>query len=426
MRTTSLLKIFLTISMIVFTVFICCEEDSPTDAIEGEASIKIEAPEPGKLNVFPILGYMQSGAKLAPEIDGVENDLIWDSAEPLEIQLDADDKGFAPKVTLRALYDNWFIYILAEWEDNTQDITPNFWWYGNPDPNGTTDIAVYDTIYTVWVTADSFYKPQRRPVKIATGPEVWSRWDKEFNFITKTTTYEAQVTVSVDSVFTTTWDSTFVTYDTLHFSGSEDGMSFMWNTNIGNFLNCSNLCHGGETFYADLNEAADVWSWYAYRTNFKEKSDDLSLTNLGFVGDQGDSAFVDNINSDENLPARAFIDHPYRNTDVLYDTATVNYYSSLAWFSGNYIPGYELQDPTDSRADVETIGTHTDGKWILEIKRKLQTRPVNLSTDNSDIQFNPDSDADVDFHLVVYNNARGKNHAYTSTVQVLHFVQLVD
>lgn len=421
MRTTFLLRILSVISLIGLVFFIGCEEDqTPTTVIQG---LQLEASHPGKLNAFPILGYMQSGGKLPPQIDGFKTDLIWDAAEPYEIALSPDAQGYAPKVTLRALYDNWYLYILTEWEDKTQDVTPNFWWYGNP--GGITEIGVFDTTYTVWVTADSFYKPQRHPVKRPFTAPRWSRWSTAFPAIIKTTTYQASVNIALDKVRTKTWDTTFVGYDTLKFSGAEDGFSFLWNVNVGNFLNCSNLCHGGSRMSTDLNESADVWSWSAYRTNFKKVTDDLALTSTGFTGDSGDSCFVDNLDVAKNLPAFAFKDHPFRNTDVLYDTMAVTYFGTLDWASGNYIPGYKIKNPSLSRADVRAVGTYEDNKWILEVRRKLQTVDIARSRNTDDIQFNPDSDADVSFHLALYNNSRGKNHAFTSTVQVMHFVQLL-
>lgn len=424
MRMTSLLKVMLITSLLFIVFFLGCEEEkNPTTVIEG---IQMEAPESGKLNAFPILGYMQNSAYRAPKIDGSASEMIWDAAEQYEIQLAADENGNAPNVKLRALYDNWYIYILAEWDDASKDMEPGFWWYGNPDPNGTTDIAINDTIYTVWVTEDSTFMPQRRPVKVATGPESWRRWHTPFDAVTKKTTHQFEVHVSVDSVFSTVWDSVFVTYDTLHISGGEDGLALMWNVNVGNFLNCANLCHDNSHMSTDTDEAADVWFWSSYRTNLKGVSDDLALTGTGFVGDEGDSCFVNNIDTENDLPDFAFIDHPSRNSMVLYDTSSVKYYGSLAWFSGHYIPGYSLYDPTESRADVEAVGSYdTDGKWILEIKRRIHTDDIQMTTDNTDIQFNPESEADVSFHLVVYNNAGGKNHAKTSNVEILHFVQLM-
>lgn len=421
MQTASFVKMILALSLLCFVAFIGCEKDeNPTQVIQG---MEIEPAEEGKLNVFPVLGYMQDNALRSPEVDGSNNDLIWDAAEPYLIQLEPDQNGYAPEVTFRALYDNWYLYLLIEWKDDTENLTPNFWWYGNTNTSQPTKVSVHDTIYTVWVTEDSSYRPQRRPVKRETSSVGWERWDAPFDGIIETTTFQYRVNVSVDSVFTTVWDSSFVSYDTLKLAGGEDGLSLMWNVNVGNFLNCANLCHGGTSVSTDLNEAADIWSWYSYRTNFKKVGDDLSLTNLGFQGDSGDSCFIDNVDGD--LPGYAFIDQPLRNTDVLYDTSSVKYFGTLAWFAGNYIPGYVLQDPTDDRADVQAVATHDGEGWILEVSRKLHTKDLQTTTDMSDIQFNPDSDADVSFHLVLYNNSRGSNHAYTASAQILHFVQLM-
>ena len=421
MRTASLLKMILAISLLCFVAFLGCEkDDNPTEVIQG---FELEPVEAGKLNVFPILGYMQDNAFRSPEVDGSKTDMIWDATEPYTVQLEPDENGFAPEVTFQALYDNWYLYLLIEWEDDTEDLSPNYWWYGNPDPTKPTNVTVSDTIYTVWVTEDSSFRPQRRPVKREEAGVQWRRWGSSFDAITKTTTFQCQVSVSVDSIFTTTWDTSFVAYDTLKISGGEDGLAMMWNVNVGNFLKCSNLCHGGTALSTDLNESADIWSWYSYRTNYKKVCDDLSLSNTGFKGDPGDSCFVDNVDGD--LPAHAFVDQPLRNAEVIYDTTSVNYYATLPWFSGNYIPGYMLKNPSDDRADIRAVATHNGTSWVLEMRRKLHTKDINTTNDNSDIQFNPDSEADVSFHLVLYNNSRGKNHAYTTSAQILHFVQLM-
>ncbi|MBN2091533.1 hypothetical protein JW964_18110 [candidate division KSB1 bacterium] len=425
MRTLAAIKTLLVIILISGIFFLACEEDSnPVDVVKGNL---MEAPEPGVLNAFPILGYMQSGAMLAPEIDNSKNEIIWDSAEPYEIQLEPDENGFAPTVSIRALYDNWYVYFLVEWDDSTKDDRPGYWWYGNPDPNGTTDIAIYDTIYTVWVTEDSSFKPQRRPVRRATGPQVWSRWNTSFDATIKTTTYLSKVTVSVDSIFTTTWDTVEVSYETIEFSGGEDGLALMWNVNTANFLNCSNLCHNNNQMSTDSDESADVWAWYAYRTNFRDHADDLALLHEGFVGDAGGTPFEDNVNSDANppVPKWAYLHQPQQDTLVLYHLREVNFYPSLPWFSGNYIPGYKVNVPTGSRADVEASGTHEDNGWFLEMRRSLQTDDITKTIDKTDIQFNPSADADMSFHLVVYNNNQGKRHAYTGSVHTLHFIQLL-
>jgi len=423
MRTILIFKVLLAISIVFMIFSLACEEEkNPTEIIQG---IQVEAVEDGKLNAIPILGYMQDAAYLAPAIDGIKSEAVWDNALAYELPLEPDENGFAPTVTLYALYDNWYLYLLAEWEDPSKDEQPDFWWFGNSDVTGTSDVAIYDTIFTKWVTADSSYKPQRKPVKRALTPQTWSRWSVPFSPVTKTIINRANVDINIDSTeFTTTWDTTYTTWDTLTFSGGEDGLAMMWNINVSNFLNCTNLCHGNSSLSTDQNESADIWAWYAYRTNNKRTADDLALLNTGFVGDDGDSCFWDNTNADGTLPSHSYMFHPDRNADVVYDTTSITYYASLDWFTGNYIPGYILQNPSGNRADVRAVANYNNGKWYLEMSRKLNTADVGNDAATTDIQFNPDSVADVSFHLVVYNNSRGKNHAATTSVQILHFVQL--
>jgi len=40
---------------------------------------------------------------------------------------------------------------------------------------------------------------------------------------------------------------------------------------------------------------------------------------------------------------------------------------------GAVIPGYVLSKPVGSRGDIETLGTWSDGKWVVVIRRPLNT-----------------------------------------------------
>ena len=143
----------------------------------------------------------------------------------------------------------------------------------------------------------------------------------------------------------------------------DDGFAIMWNQNSADFISCANFCHAANSMSTDINEFADVWKWGALSTDSSGYLDD------GFLDDEG------------------------------------------------------FQDDTGlSINDIIAKGIYEDGIRILEMKRRLKTV---VEPENSDVEFNPESNANVDFHLAVFNNSQGIEHAVSQKVHVLHFLQLI-
>jgi len=190
----------------------------------------------------------------------------------------------------------------------------------------------------------------------------------------------------------------------------------LFNVNSANFINCSNLCHGS-TMQTDAGELADLWIWGATRTDPKDYADDKYLTDAGFVDDSGDEIF--DVNENEGLPIQQAATDPGANVPVLVDSGAIRFYPNLPWKGGNTIPGYIMHEPFGSKADIVVRSAYREGKWTLEMRRHLDT----LMEDGSDTIFNPDVDANIEFHSAVYDTSGGSNHAISSDVHLLHFLQ---
>jgi len=366
-------------------LIIACEKKEESTIVEP--GLKVEDFESDKLNALPIIGYMQSGSVLPPVIDGNGVEEIWTLTEPYEVTTEGGPNGFGPTVTLKALYDNYHLFILATWDDTARSVQKDVWWMGSPEQG--------DTTYA-----------ERRP---------------EYQFHRISEPFTGYIADFIRSVVDTTVvppDTTNVyAYEKIDLSGNEDGFAIMWNINSTNFLGCTSLCHGS-SMAADVNEAVDVWYWMAHKTNEKGYADDWSLQSTGFTGDEGDSLSFPNLK--DGLPRYLDPMEPGRNLTFLNDS-TVNtaFYASMPWEGGDRIPGHVLRWPSGSRANVRAVAVHSGDKWTLEMRRRLDT---GVETDE-DIQFNPDAQATVDFHIVVYDNADGASHAYSTGTHVLRFLQ---
>ena len=378
----SLRMFFLTISVCSLMITISCNKDDKSTIVQS--GMQIEEFESGVLNALPIIGYLQTGSPTYPVLDGDGKDLIWHETEAYEVPT-SKENGAGPTVSLKALYDNYYVFLLAEWDDDSHSMHKDFWWYGEPGIGDTTYIA------------NSDYQWHR----------ISSLWEGYVGKIDK---------IKIDTTVTPR-DTTFIfEYEKREFSGNEDGLAFMFNVNSTNFLNCTNFCHG-TSMKTDAAETADIWYWHSALSSPRNYVDDQSLSSEGFVADAGNPIFKKN--EKDGLPNYVTAQDPGANVGILYDSTAVQYYGTLKWFGSNYTPGYVIQKSEGSRGDIRAVATYSAGKWTVEIRRALNT----LVTDGTDIIFNPGTEASLEFHLAVYDNASGKDHAISQDVHLIRFLQ---
>lgn len=145
-------------------------------------------------------------------------------------------------------------------------------------------------------------------------------------------------------------------------SGEEGGFSIIWNYSSSDFISCSNLCHAATSMATDYRDSVDVWQWNSNELDSVETMSDRYLANDGFHDDE-----------------------------------------------------------TRGKDDILAKGIYDNGKWTLELRRRLKT---NVNLVGVDVEFNPNTDANIDFHIAVFDSSHGKDHAITTKVHVLHFLQL--
>lgn len=289
-------------------------------------------------------------------LDGREDEAPWLTAHELIVPV--KDGGIGEvDVSIKALYDNESIYFFMKWEDPTESISKN-----------------------MWVLQDSN----------------WSAFE------------------------------------------DEDRMAFIWNieSSIDGFdiAGCGMLCHGDRMHTNAPDEKGDVWHWKASRGNPAGFVDDGWLDHkivpeyteeaqeAGLHDDFGNKIYEPNINeygrplyyepiTDDEIDRQFLFRHEIENgeaTEVderLFDV-------------GQIIPGYILNIPSDSRADIPVTGRWADGRWHLEFMRKLKTGHAD------DVQF--DTAKIYRFGIAIMDNsggfeAYGKGHSFVLGARTLEF-----
>lgn len=121
---------------------------------------------------------------------------------------------------------------------------------------------------------------------------------------------------------------------------------------------------------AGIPHQADIWYWKACRTDG--------------VGYADDKSHVYSPTEDRN--ATKIIS---RSGEIMYLLRTGDAGESaykidlISEYQGDLLPRYTLQQPTGSRSDVRARGVWQNGRWTIELGRKLETH------NQDDIQFVP-------------------------------------
>ncbi len=413
-----------------------CSEEAPPEPQDSQTSI--------------LIAHYQSPESFAEgiiELNGERLDREWGSEFTPErgftqIRVSAadgwGDPGTPRYVSMKAVYTDTDLYLLAQWVDDAADVLKDVFVYVGP--NLTAPIVRCANIGGQLV-CDSLYRR---------GPE--------------------------DSLLTRAWWAQYGDDDKFALAFAIDEATGEGGTfeDIG----CHIACHGdGSATFGTLNSGrVDVWYWLAGRTNplryifnpydpDKDEPaqgipgylDDGYLDALaGAVPDEGTPGYWPNFDVGAGIPR-----HVYRRTDddffeppdptnchndwggecrpnngvpvtYLWREKYDAYYSQLGirdtlnqtiqpdprkWETGDLVPGYVLTYPTGSRADVRGKGNYDSDLrvWTLEIARKLDPGRSN----RDDVVFDPEAGRPYYFTVAVFD-ASSSEH-WGSEPQMLVF-----
>ena len=180
-------------------------------------------------------------------------------------------------------------------------------------------------------------------------------------------------------------------------SGNEDRVYFLFNISAADFgAGCAVFCHVGNPDWDNTQdsrmgtnnpgEMVDVWHWKAARTDPSGYAEDkhwVALADADEIVYEGEDVLKTRLadagsgfasgNSDAGLPAFMATNDPGANADFLFDGDTLAFDPDAGWSDGDTIPGYILKTGTDSRADVISKSTYSNGTWVVEYQRALVT-----------------------------------------------------
>ena len=194
---------------------------------------------------------------------------------------------------------------------------------------------------------------------------------------------------------------------------------------------CKRYCHDDFMATKQTDERADMWHWKSVRSNPVGQLDDKHLVYataaandggrrgdarekvMREIGDQTVevSHYVSNVNAAAAQPA--FMHAPEKS---IADTRHLLAEDAVPFDPDanlETVPGYLVGAHIGSRGDVQTIGVHSNGEWILEVKRALDTGH------DDDVLFEPVRD--YPFGLAVMDNVGGDKHSWAKQPITLKF-----
>lgn len=290
--------------------------------------------------------------------------LSFDDAEPLDIHL-ASGIGFnngRTTVTLRAMYDDDNLFILAEWDDITES-------------RG----------YQPWVKTEDGW---RQNLTIGSDEHIF--YEDKFSLI-----------------FPIEDDPSF------------ERFGCATQCHLGKHPESDYSAHYG---YKGTDSLTDVWHWKGSRTGPFDQLDDKYWDvvdpegkNIGRHGDPKDGGgYTKNITEDKTRPLMLprDADVSLQRLGVLPIEDAVEYSDELAaqFEPGDIVEGIFGGPFEGDRGDVRCVAKHHDGQWHLYIQRKLDTGHTLEDGRPSDRKFEPG--VAIPFGCAAFDHA-SKRHAYT-------------
>ncbi|TLM67244.1 MAG: hypothetical protein FDZ69_04970 [Deltaproteobacteria bacterium] len=203
-------------------------------------------------------------------------------------------------------------------------------------------------------------------------------------------------------------------------NSQEDGFGLMWEP-AGQFsgFTCSYACHikdfgvNRASFHASnkmrlAREGAwlDLWNWKAGRTAGYGFADDRYLDGEGMKGDLPGELFTPNSQLAQAAGSGA---EPFGENDRPLVDGERRPIGAGAYPAGSRAPGYLVERPAGGRADVSAVAEHRGGRWIVTLRRPLETG------DRHDVSFVPGDPRGIAFGLAVMDHTLFEHYASTAT-----------
>ncbi|MFC1874063.1 ethylbenzene dehydrogenase-related protein [Chloroflexota bacterium] len=303
----------------------------------------------------------------APVLDG-QPEALWDKASSITIPIAGGANSGSHEATLKSVYSGDSVYFLVQWTDPTESL-------------------------------------YRMP---------WQKQaDGSWKHLTTSATHQEN-------------------------TNYEDKLAFIWNidNSISGFneQGCMVTCHVGETpansgfgskYTANPGEIGDIWHWKAVRTNPVGQSDDQYVDSMRYDKEKASGAgrhadpkdgggYKNNLTEDKTLPAFGIKDNKPAPTYWILDSEKESF-SDASYKAGDEVPGIVVSPITGDRGDISAKGVYKDGKWTVELGRKLSTGS------QYDVQY-ADLTKSYFFGVAVFDNAQ-VDHSWSNGAYELRFAK---
>ncbi len=205
----------------------------------------------------------------------------------------------------------------------------------------------------------------------------------------------------------------------------EDKVALLWDINIAGFAQggCAILCHAGEQpansdygskYTTNPGEMGDIWHWKSVRTNVEGQVDDQYVNSDRYdpatapgAGRHADpktgGGYFNNENAAKTMPAYT---DPHQPAPPYWIRDADKQTFVDVFQTGDEIAGIITAAITGDRGDISGKGVYANGRWYLEVGRKLTT------ASDKDVQFSDLAEV-YHFGVAVFDNAQ-VHHAYQS------------
>lgn len=322
----------------------------------------------------------------APTIDGTI-DTEWDSAVELTITVTLG--AVTQDVLLKFLYDDTYIYVLSQWDDDTMSLVRGAQGY---DPIGYSGAwmqnSTNDWIHQIGGSED----------------RITFMWDiNATGFDTSGCMVKCKGTGPSSAYLST-----------------EGEFGDMWHMKAARCLGVTSASQTGTPTINSGNEAtAGSFSFLGYTDDKYVTYDEAPHTgDGGRHGDSGSGTYEHNRNSDKSAPIwmesnpTDYIDAMIiRESEISSDCFNVTAASQstidAAWAIYDsfdaIVPERILSNPSGSRGDIQQGATWIDGTWTSEMKRELDTG------NSDDVIFDPASTDGFLFSIATMDNCGGSD-----------------
>jgi hypothetical protein len=255
-----------------------------------------------------------------PVLDGVDEGSPWGTASTVSLA-PINSGGGPSSATLKAAYDDTYLYFLVQWTDptGTNSVNKKMWTYDSTGGGDWSQDGDEDRVYFFWDINSSDF---------ASGG--------------------CAVFCHIDGMRT---NAPGETIDEWH-----------WKATRGNPVG-----YADDKWVDDTIDTLDIEAGHHGDNGTSTYSDNKTSGEPTFMAANGEPG----ANAVHLYQSGTNFD-PYNVISTSSDsTAPID--TTLGWQNGNTLPGYILRNPAGSRANVQTAGKYSGGVWTVEFRRLLDT-----------------------------------------------------